>query len=64
MVQAVDTRFVGAFWAMQAHAGALDMAVMKPDVSYFSAPESYVSIELRAGGSKVEIKRKRLELKN
>ena len=37
MVQAVDTRFFGAFWAMQAHAGALDMAVMKPDVSYFSA---------------------------
>ena len=37
MAQVVDTRFFGAFWAMQAHVGALDMAVMKPDVSYFSA---------------------------
>ena len=27
-------------------------------------PDSYVSVELRAGGSKVEIKRKRLELKS
>ena len=36
MAQVVDTSFFGVFWAMQARTGALDMAMMKPDLSYFS----------------------------